>query len=50
MFMSTRKECSAAFKRTVEQASQPGVSCARELAIGDNLPTCRKQEVRVRSR
>lgn len=46
--MSTRRKFSAEFKRgAVEQASQPGVSCAqvaRELGIRDTLPTRWKRE------
>ncbi len=47
--MSKRRKFSAEFKRgAVEQASQPGVSCAqvaRELGIRDNLLTRWKREV-----
>lgn len=46
--MSKRRTFSAEFKRgAVEQARQPGVSCAqvaRELGIGDNLLTRWKRE------
>lgn len=46
--MSKRRKFSAEFKRgTVEQASQPGVSCAqvaRELGIRDTLLTRWKRE------
>ena len=46
--MSKRRKFSAEFKRgAVEQASQPGVSCAqvaRELGIRDTLLTRWKQE------
>ena len=48
--MSKRRKFSAEFKRgAVEQASQPGVSCAqvaRELGIRDNLLTRWKREAR----
>ena len=47
--MSKRRKCSAEFKRgAVEQARQPGVSCAqvaRELGIQDNLLTRWKREM-----
>jgi transposase len=47
--MSKRRKFSAEFKRgAVEQAIQPGVSCAqvaRELGIRDNLLTRWKREV-----
>jgi len=47
--MSKRRKFSAEFKRgAVEQASQPGVSCAqvaRELGISDNLLTRWKREL-----
>lgn len=47
--MSKRRKFSAEFKRgAVEQARQPGVSCAqvaRELGIGDNLLTRWKREL-----
>ena len=47
--MSKRRKFSAEFKRgAVEQASQPGVSCAqvaRELGIRDNLLTRWKREL-----
>lgn len=46
--MSKRRKFSAEFKRgAVEQASQPGISCAqvaRELGIGDSLLTHWKRE------
>lgn len=46
--MSKRRKFSAEFKRgAVEQASQPGVSCAqvaRELGVRDNLLTRWKRE------
>lgn len=48
VFMSKRRKFSAEFKRgAVEQASQPGVSCAqvaRELGIRDTLLTRWKRE------
>ena len=48
--MSKRRKFSAEFKRgAVEQASQPGVSCAqvaRELGIRDTLLTRWKREAR----
>lgn len=47
--MSKRRKFSAEFKRgAVEQASQPGISCAqvaRELGISDNLLTRWKREL-----
>ncbi len=50
--MSKRRKFSAEFKRgAVEQASQPGVSCAqvaRELGIRDTLLTRWKREARAR--
>lgn len=46
--MSKRRKFSAEFKRgAIEQANQPGVSCAqvaRELGIRDSLLTCWKRE------
>lgn len=46
--MPKRRKFSAEFKRSaVEQASQPGISCAqvaRELGIRDSLLTCWKRE------
>ena len=49
--MSKRRKFSAEFKQgAVEQASQPGVSCAqiaRELGIGANLLTRWKREART---
>ena len=50
--MSKRRKFSAEFKRgAVEQASQPGVSCAqvaRELGIRDTLLTRWKREAQSR--
>lgn len=52
--MSKRRKFSAEFKRgAVEQASQPGVSCAqvaRELGIRDNLLTRWKREAYSRGK
>ncbi len=52
--MSKRRKFSAEFKRgAVEQARQPGVSCAqvaRELGIGDNLLTRWKREFEEQGR
>lgn len=49
--MSKRRKFSAEFKRgAVEQASQPGVSCAqvaRELGIRDTLLTRWKREAKI---
>ena len=49
--MSRRRKFSAEFKRSaVEQANQPGVSCAqvaRDLGIRDNLLTRWKREAQA---